>query len=233
MKAGNVFLKGDAQIMSEDLFKVFEKYNYTSIKEHSKAEEYGIEVRYLYDENDNTKYPDELMDIYISENKNDLFILLNCDYCEDMNNVCNVWDQKLLMLTNFGMNNLYKLKYNMVQLLICTGDNINRIIEGSVNISRKIILKCEKDENNSLYINEDEAVEIPFYMPEFKEILNDKELNVELNKIIPNNDLEENTIFFKQYQKKNRSNNNIVYSMTEEVQKRFESWLKKYEDQKD
>ena len=219
--------------MSENLFKIFEKYNYTSIKEHSKAKEYGIEVRYLYDENDNTNYPDELMDIYISENKNDLFILLNCDYCEDMNNVCNVWDQKLLMLTNFGMNNLYKLKYNMVQLLICTGDNINRIIEGSVNISRKIILKCEKDENNSLYINEDEAVEIPFYMPEFKEILNDKELNVELNKIIPNNDLEENTIFFKQYQKKNRSNNNIVYSMTEEVQKRFESWLKKYEDQKD
>ena len=130
------------------------------------------------------------------------------------------------------MNNLYKLKYNMVQLLICTEDNIDRYVEGSVNISRKIILNCQIDLNGNFLINDDDAVEIPFYMPEFNEVLNDKKLASELNNIIPNDDFNENSIFFKKYHKKNRSSCSLVYSMPEEVQKRFESWLNNYEDQK-
>ena len=215
-----------------ELLKIFKKNKYTSIKKRSRAKELGIEVKFLYDENDNGKYPDELVDIFISENKNDLFILLNCSECEDLDNICNAWDQKLLVLSNFGMNNLYKLKYNMVQLLICTEDNIDRHVEGSVNISRKIILNCQIDLNGNFLINDDDAVEIPFYMPEFNEVLNDKKLASELNNIIPNDDFNENSIFFKKYHKKNRSSNNLVYSMPEEVQKRFESWLNNYEDQK-
>lgn len=215
-----------------ELLEIFDKNKYTSIKERSKAQELGVDVKYLYDENDNSVYPGELVDIFISDYKNDLFILLNCCCCENLNSICHLWDQKLLLLSNFGMNNLYKLKYNMVQILICTDDNVNRLVEGSVNISRKIILKCQIDSNGNYLINDDDAVEIPFYMPKFEEKLNDKQLASELNDIIPDANYEGNSVFFKQYTRKNRSHNSLVYSMPEEVQNRFESWLDKYEDQK-
>lgn len=221
--------------MEKELLRIFDENNYTSIKERSKAIELGIDVKFLYDENDDDNYPKELSDIYISENRNELFIILNCANLQtdtDINDVCNVWDQKLLLLSNFGMNNLYKLKYNMVQILICTDDNVNRLVEGSVNISRKIILKCQIDSNGNYLINDDDAVEIPFYMPKFEEKLNDKQLASELNDIIPDANYEGNSVFFKQYTRKNRSHNSLVYSMPEEVQNRFESWLDKYEDQK-
>ena len=214
--------------MEKELLSIFDENNYTSIKERSKAIELGIDVKFLYDENDDDNYPKELLDIYISENRNELFIILNCANLQadaDISEVCNAWDQKLLLLSNFGMTDLYKLKYNMVQILICTDDNIDRIVEGSVNISRKIILKCDEGDDGNFYINEVEAVEIPFYMPKFGEISNDNDRIMELKSIIPNEYDKINSSFFKTYQKNNRPNNNRAYYLPEEVQKRFESWL--------
>lgn len=216
--------------MKKELLEIFNEKHYISIKEKSIAQRFGIEVEYLYD---NEKYPNELFDIYISENKNELFIILNCiDLQADISEICDDWDQKLLALSNFGMTDLYNLKYNMVQILICTEDNLDRIVEGSLNISRKIILKCQIDSNGNFLINDDEAVEIPFYMPRFKEMLKDEKLASELNAIIPDSSFDENSVFFKQYTRKNRAHNNLVFSMTDDVQKKFESWLEKYEDQK-
>ena len=44
-----------------ELLKIFKKNKYTSIKKRSRAKKLGIEVKFLYDENDNGKYPDELV----------------------------------------------------------------------------------------------------------------------------------------------------------------------------
>ena len=109
--------------------------------------------------------PKELLGIYISKNRDELFFVLDGEAME-INELCDKWDDYIRVFTLFnGEDNIIcKLKYNIVQLVIYSNGKPDKNREGNLFITRKIILNGDLSNKDQIVIGDYEAIELPFHM---------------------------------------------------------------------
>ena len=162
----------------------FEKYKYKSLISEDKNENEKILMEMFYEDG---KKPDELQQVYLSEKEDELFIILQMEPDMDAKKLSDKWDAKILAFINFGEDYgtdhawIEKIKYNITQIILHREKLQNKDLETSVDISRKIFLKC--DENGEL--EENEKVRLPFLYDEFETMEIKLDQDDELMKILP------------------------------------------------
>lgn len=170
------------------------------------------------------------MGIYISKNQDELFIVLNGEEKIDMK-LCYEWDLKIRDFIIFGSENRKKLeglKYNVIQLVLFQNDIEDRTEELSLNISRKIFLRCTINENGEIFLDSDEELEVPFYLIEPDDLEMDQRLIEKLKQYIPKEDSSLN--FLSKIRKKA---NKKTKSFLKKEYDLIERWLTEDENRKD
>lgn len=98
------------------LQEAFQNNFYTDLLSVEDATVYGIDLEDLFDPE---HQPSELLNIFISKERDDLFLLLNGDSTE-INTLCDQWDDRIRVFSIINRNSdaVKKLKYNIVQLIV-------------------------------------------------------------------------------------------------------------------
>lgn len=220
-----------------DLHELFKKYQYCDISSQSEAAQYGLLVGILYDD-DNLK-PNELMCIYISKTQDELFFVLD-GRKRSINELCKKWDRKISNFIAFGSEDrkqIKKLQYNVVQIVLYSeGEEIDHSQEGSLNVSRKILLPCKSISEKSIDIIDNEIVEIPFYIVPVGEYKRNNELLEELNESVPNSEMNDLKFLFNSIKKESNrrgSGGKTVKSLTSEQYLNIKEWLSSNDDSVD
>lgn len=161
----------------------FRENGYTDILEDNVASTYGINLEEIFDLQ---QRPEELLGIFISEQKDELFFLLNGDLME-ISVLCNRWDDRIRVFTiiNGQSGVIKKLKYNMMQLIIYSNGTPDRSCETNLLMSRKIIIKGNMDDREKIVIDDDEAIELPFHMIPTDAFTQDVEQLRHLRQLLP------------------------------------------------
>lgn len=135
---------------------------YINILDDNISSNSGINLEDLFDIG---QEPKELLGIYISKYRDELFFLLNGDDIE-IEELCDKWDDKIRVFTisNGKSEVVQRLKYNIVQLIIYSKGKPDKTKEGHLIMSRKIIIKGELNCDNQIIIDDADAVELPFHM---------------------------------------------------------------------
>lgn len=193
------------------------------------ASKYKISLENFFD-TDNK--PEELLSIFISEQRDELFFLLD----GDINNsgkgnhlckLCNDWDNRIRVFTiiNGKTENIHKLKYNIVQLVVYSGDEPDKAIEANLSITRKIIIKGDMTDKNRIVIDDDEAIELPFHMFPEDVFEPDQKQIEELSRLLPK---DENLLELleKKTEKKRRTDKYpLVKSFKIQDYEKIKEWL--------
>ena len=203
----------------------FEKYKYKSLISEDKNENEKILMEMFYEDG---KKPDELQQVYLSEKEDELFVILQMEPDMDAKKLSDKWDAKILAFINFGEDYgtdhawIEKIKYNITQIILHREKLQNKDLEKSVDISRKIFLKC--DENGEL--EENEKVRLPFLYDEFETMEIKLDQDDELMKILP----DKKTLSFL-YEKRKKIDGRSVktkeerLSYTEEELELVKGWM--------
>lgn len=117
----------------------FKSNGYLNLLDSANIIDDEINLEDLFDIDDK---PVELLGIYISQNRDELFFVLDGNIM-DINELCDTWDDRIRVfaIINGKNTDIHRLKYNIVQLIICSDDNPDKNREGNLLVSRKIILK--------------------------------------------------------------------------------------------
>ncbi len=203
----------------------FENNKYQSILQKQNALDRKLYINFFYD--DDNQIPKEVFDIYISAHGDELFLILNGDN-QNIPKLCKGWDEKISSFMVFGSDErlvLRNLKYNVIQIILCSGEIIDRTAEGSLNISRKLILSYEMNAEGEIEIPDEEAVEIPFYLIPAGDFRIDEEIAKELSICMPeSNNLE--FLYSPRKKEKNIKTGTPKMSFSENEYKIIEEWLK-------
>lgn len=165
----------------QDCFKMY-KYKSLLQEECNKNEKVFVEM--LLEEE---VKPKELQQVYLSEKEDELFIILQLDSDVDSKNLSAVWDSKILSFINFGETFgaehkwIEKIKYNVTQIFLYTNKAENKVLEKSIDVSRKIFLKC----NQNGEVEENEKVRLPFLYDGFDTVTINTKQNDDLKKMLP------------------------------------------------
>lgn len=124
----------------------FKKNGYKDILIGDIASEYEINLEDIFDLN---QKPEELLNIFISEKKDELFFILDGDLME-IDSLCDCWDNRIriFIIINGKLKGIHKIKYNIIQLIVYSGDTPDKSREGHLLISRKIIIKGNMTDKN-------------------------------------------------------------------------------------
>lgn len=89
----------------------FKKSGYKDILVGDTASEYEIDLEDIFELNHK---PEELLSIFISEQRDELFFLLDGDL-EEIDSLCDCWDDRIRVFTiiNGKSKALHKLKYKL------------------------------------------------------------------------------------------------------------------------
>ena len=147
------------------------------------ASKYEINLEDIFDLD---QKPKELLSIFISEQRDELFFLLNGDLAE-IDSLCDVWDDRIRVFTiiNGKSEAIHKLKYNIVQLIVYSEGIPDRSPEGNLLISRKIIIKGDMTDKDGIVIDDDEVIELPFHMIPTDAFAPDVEQMKRLGQLLP------------------------------------------------
>mgnify|MGYP004471132069 CR=1 FL=1 len=161
----------------------FKKNGYKDILIGDIASEYEINLEDIFDLD---QKPEELLGIFISEKKDELFFLLDGDLME-INSLCDCWDDRIrvFIIINGKSKELHKLKYNIVQLIVYSGDAPDKSREGNLLISRKIIIKGNMMDKKQIVIDDNEVIELPFHMIPANAFAPDEKKEKQLEQILP------------------------------------------------
>ena len=204
----------------------FKKSGYKDILVGNMASEYGINLEDLFDLD---QKPEELLCIFISEQRDDLFFLLDGDLME-INTLCDRWDDRIrvFMIINGKAIAIHKLKYNIVQLIVYSGETPDKSREGNLLISRKILIKGDMTDKNRIVIDDDEVIELPFHMIQTDEFAPDVEQMKLLSQLLPE---DEGLLALMEKKRKrvNRKEREGVLDKSFEVQdyEQIKEWLKR------
>ena len=204
----------------------FKKSGYKDILVGNIASEYGINLEDLFDLN---QKPEELLCIFISEQRDDLFFLLDGDLME-INTLCDRWDDRIrvFMIINGKAKAIHKLKYNIVQLIVYSEENLDKSREGNLLISRKILIKGDMTDKNQIVIDDDEVIELPFHMIPTDAFAPDVEQMKRLSQLLPK---DEGLLALMEKKRKrvNRKEREGVLDKSFEVQdyEQIKEWLKR------
>lgn len=210
------------------LQEIFATYDYTNVLNDIKGEKSELFIDFFYDEDD--RKPNELLGIYISKKRDELFVVLNGEDC-DVKKLCERWDCNIRTFINFGSDNkavLKQLKYNVIQLVLFQKQIVDRSEESSLNISRKIFLSCMIDKEGEIFLEEGENIKLPFYMIESDEVEINHDVVTELQSCIPTADSQLDFLMEKKKKanKNNKSFLSVEYGLVKE-------WLTKDENSAD
>lgn len=204
----------------------FKKSGYKDILVGDTASEYEIDLEDIFELNHK---PEELLSIFISEQRDELFFLLDGDL-EEIDSLCDCWDDRIRVFTiiNGKSKALHKLKYNIVQLIVYSEDTLDKSREGNLLISRKIIIKGDMADKEQIVIDDDEVIELPFHMIPVDAFAPDEEQMKQLSQLLPENeDLLE--LLEKKRKKVNRKEKEGVLDKSFEVQdyEKIKEWLER------
>lgn len=204
----------------------FKKSGYKDILVENIASEYGINLEDLFDLD---QKPKELLCIFISEQRDDLFFLLDGDLME-INTLCDRWDDRIrvFMIINGKAEMIHKLKYNVVQLIVYSKEILDKSREGNLLISRKILIKGDMTDKNQIVIDDDEVIELPFHMIPTDAFAPDTEQMKRLSQLLPE---DEGLLALMEKKRKrvNRKEREGVLDKSFEVQdyEQIKEWLKR------
>ena len=204
----------------------FKKSGYKDILVGNMASEYGINLEDLFDLD---QKPEELLCIFISEQRDELFFLLDGDLME-INTLCDRWDDRIrvLMIINGKAKAIHKLKYNIVQLIVYSKETLDKSREGNLLISRKILIKGDMTDKNQIVIDDDEVIELPFHMIPTDAFAPDVEQMKRLSQLLPK---DEGLLALMEKKRKrvNRKERDGVLDKSFEVQdyEQIKEWLKR------
>lgn len=213
------------------LWKLFEDYGYYNIINQADALSYKLSVGIFYDDG---QIPKELKYLYISRTCDELFLILD-GRNQNIKELCKKWDQKISIFIAFGseeQNITERIKYNVIQIILCEDNIDDRSEEGSLNISRKILLPYMTTEEGDIIIPDTEIVEIPFYIVpagDFK--VNQQILNA-LKAHIPDSSADDLVFLEKPLKKVSRkkgNDNKIAKSLSEDQYIKIKGWLNSYD----
>ena len=204
----------------------FKKSGYKDILVGDTASEYEIDLEDIFELNHK---PEELLSIFISEQRDELFFLLDGDL-EEIDSLCDCWDDRIRVFTiiNGKSKALHKLKYNIVELIVYSEDTPDKSREGNLLISRKIIIKGDMADKEQIVIDDDEVIELPFHMIPVDAFAPDEEQMKQLSQLLPENeDLLE--LLEKKRKKVNRKEKEGVLDKSFEVQdyEKIKEWLER------
>lgn len=204
----------------------FSKNGYKDILVGDIASEYGINLEDIFDID---QKPETLLGIFISEQRDELFFLLNGDLME-INSLCDFWDDRIRVFTiiNGKSKGIHKLKYNIVQLIVCSGNAIDKSREGNLLISRKIIIKGDMTDKNQIVIEDEEVIGLPFHMIPADVFSPDEGQVKRLSQLLPK-DEELLGLMEKKQKKVSKKEKEGILDKSFEVQdyERIKEWLKR------
>lgn len=207
------------------LQEIFSQREYRNIIKDINDFNEDFNIEYFYDDD---KIPEELLGMYISPYWDELFLILNGGG-QNINDLCEKWDKKISTFMIFGSYNkdiIKKIKYNVVQIVLYEKDIEDKSQEGSLKISRKILLPCAIDGNGQVSIDDEEALELPFVLISPNETAQKAEVITELLTLMP----KEGTSmeFIKTPRKKERrkvgEDGRLVKSFSDEFEQ-IKEWL--------
>ena len=206
------------------LQKEFEISGYKDILIENIASEYEIDLNDIFDIN---QKPEELLSIFISEKRDELFFILNGDLM-DIDDLCDCWDNRIRVFTiiNGQTKVFHRLKYNIVQLIVYSGDTPDKSREGNLYISRKIIIKGDMTDKEHIVIDDDEVIELPFHMISSDAFAPDEDSLKQLSQLIPE-DEELLELMEKKHKKMNRKERQGILDKTFAVEdyEKIKEWL--------
>lgn len=152
-------------------------------KSEAIASEYGFHPEDFFESD---QKPDALLGLFISKERDDLFLLLDGDSMA-VSDLCDEWDKRIRVFTvmNRRSKAVEKLQYNIVQLVVYSGEKDYRTIESKLLMSRKIIIRGNLDNKERIEISDDKAVELPFRMIPANAFAPDQEQTQRLHQLIP------------------------------------------------
>lgn len=202
----------------------FKSNGYLNLFDSANIIDDEINLEDLFDIDDK---PVELLGIYISQNRDELFFVLDGNIM-DINELCDTWDDRIRVfaIINGKNTDIHRLKYNIVQLIICSDDNPDKNREGNLLVSRKIILKGNMSDRNKIILDDDEAIELPFHMIPIKDFLPDEEQIGLLRRLLP----EDESVFSllkRQHKKAKRKEHEGIIDKSFSVQdfEKIKEWL--------
>lgn len=200
----------------------FKSNGYLNLLDSANIIDDEINLEDLFDIDDK---PVELLGIYISQNRDELFFVLDGNIM-DINELCDTWDDRIRVfaIINGKNTDIHRLKYNIVQLIICSDDNPDKNREGNLLVSRKIILKGNMSDRNKIILDDDEAIELPFHMIPIKDFLPDEEQIGLLRRLLP----EDESVFSllkRQHKKAKRKEHEGDKSFSVQDFEKIKEWL--------
>ena len=204
----------------------FKKSGYKDLLVGDIACEYEINLEDIFDLD---QKPEELLSIFISDQRDELFFLLNGDLAE-IDSLCDVWDDRIRVFTiiNGKSEAIHKLKYNIVQLIVYSEGIPDRSPEGNLLISRKIIIKGDMTDKDGIVIDDDEVIELPFHMIPTDAFAPDVEQMKRLSQLLP----EDEGLLALMEKKRKKVNRNekegvLDKSFGEQDYEMIKGWLKR------
>ena len=190
------------------------------------ASKYEINLEDIFDLD---QKPEELLSIFISDQRDELFFLLNGDLAE-IDSLCDVWDDRIRVFTiiNGKSKAIHKLKYNIVQLIVYSEGIPDRSQEGNLLISRKIIIKGDMTDKDRIAIDDEEVIELPFHMIPTDAFAPDVEQMKRLSQLLP----EDEGLLALMEKKRKKVNRNkkegvLDKSFGEQDYEMIKGWLKR------
>lgn len=204
----------------------FNEHGYIDLLKASNLSEYGFNLVDLYDPK---KKPGELLGIFISAERDDLFFLLDGD-CMDINQLCREWDNRIRVFTiiNGRSQAVKKFKYNIVQLIVYSRGKPDTSSECNLMMSRKIIIEGDLSDKDRIEIADDEAIELPFRMISADTFKPDAKKKAQLDQLFPDTkNLQD--ILTRDPKKVNRKEGASTQnkSLDEDDYKKIKEWLEK------
>lgn len=204
----------------------FKKSGYKDILVGNIASEYEINLEDIFDLD---QKPEALLSIFISDQRDELFFLLDGDLAE-IDSLCDYWDDRIrvFMIINGKSKAIHKLKYNIVQLIVYSQGTPDKSREGNLLISRKIIIKGDMTDKDRIVIDDEEVIELPFHMIPTDAFAPDVEQMKRLSQLLPE-DEGLLTLMEKKWKRVNRNKKEGVLdkSFGEKDYKKIKEWLKK------
>lgn len=204
----------------------FKKNGYKNLLIGDIASEYEINLEDVFDLE---QKPEALLSIFISDQKDELFFLLDGDL-EKIDSLCDYWDDRIrvFMIINGKSKAIHKLKYNIVQLIVYSEETPDRSREGNLLISRKIIIKGDMTDKDRIVIDDEEVIELPFHMIPADAFAPDAEQMKQLSQLLP----EDEELLAIMENKRKRVNRNkkegvLDKSFGEQDYEMIKGWLKR------
>lgn len=203
----------------------FQKHGYRDLLAGNVNSEDKIKIVDIFDQD---QKPEELLGIFISKQKDELFFLLNGDL-EEISKLCDAWDDRIRVFTilNGKSETIHALKYNIVQLVVSSRNTLDKNREGNLLISRKIIIKGDLTNKNQIKIDDEECIGLPFHMIPANAFAPDEERIKQLRQLLPD-DPDLLATMEKKHKKVNRKNKNGVLDKSFEKRdyEKIREWLR-------